>query len=333
MGVIAQSIIFLFVLSIRDSVIWAALGIVAVGVLVAIREFRANRRFVGSMWGLAVLLIIASLQTLFLAFNPHSVYGKGGELGHHGLWHALFYQLQYHPDWQKRYASEYDNASGDNLPHVVARKYLLQHPSTKTEDIYLDADHKQIKAQARELLVRRAFIDFFINDPKFVIENILIYNVRSAGQALVSFLHSLTRHLSLLGIIIGVSVLAGAAILTSGEYDRRVLVMGPLLLTGAFVLSLLPNVLAIPTIIVMSDPCFLLLAALIGWVVFAVTEAMRLGITKWNESSLANSVPAVLNRDRERLFEGCRLVMAKIFLKPGAIEGHVTNVDRGHGRG
>jgi hypothetical protein len=332
-GIITQSIIFLFVTSIRDSIIWAALGIFVVGVLVAIREFRAKRSFVGSMWSPAVLLIIGVLQTLLLSSSLHPVYREGGELGHHGLWHALFYQLQYHPDWNQKYASRYDNASGDTLPQVAAQKYLLQHPVPEGEDVYLDAAHKQIKAQARELYVRKAFIDFFTNDPKFVIENILIYSPKTALRVLAGFLYSLTRHLSLLGVMIATSLLAGVAMLTAGENGSRMFLRAPLLLTGAFVLSLLPNVLAVQHLLVMSDPCLLVLAALISWVVFAVTEALRWAITWWNESALVDSVLSVFNRDREGLLQWCRLVMSKIFFELGAIKRHVADVDSGHGFG
>jgi hypothetical protein len=62
----------------------------------------------------------------------------------------------------------------------------MLHPPSDLETVYLDQDHKQIKARTREFYVREAFIDFFVNDPKFVTGTILNRNgisPASAGEA------------------------------------------------------------------------------------------------------------------------------------------------------
>jgi hypothetical protein len=120
-------------------------------VVVGVQEFRAKRRFAVSMWRVAALLVVV----LYLSRSLHPVYAKNGELGYHGVWHAPFYQLQRHPDWKKKYASAYDNAAGDTLPQAAARNYLEQHPPSDPESVYLDPDHKQIKAWLRESYVVR----------------------------------------------------------------------------------------------------------------------------------------------------------------------------------
>ena len=153
-------------------------------------------------------------NTVHLSRSLHPVYKTDGALGYHGLWHALFYQLQYNPDWDERYAASYGNAAGDTLPQVAAQKYVLQHPPAPSEDIYLTPDHSysQMKARARETYIRKAFLEFVANDPKFVIAT-FADNVKRAGTVLMSFLSSLGRHPFLLGLIVAVSFLAGAAIL------------------------------------------------------------------------------------------------------------------------
>jgi len=334
-GVIIQSIILMFVMSIRASIIWAAFGIIVLALIVAVQGFRAKMGITASMWSVAILLIVASLQTLYFSRSLHPVYHKNGELGYHGVWHALFYQLQGHPGWQKKYASAYHNSAGDSLPQAAARYYLMQHPSVDPDSLYLDPNHKDMKARVMELYVRKAFIDFFLHDPRFVAETILIYNVKGVARTLWDFLGSLLRNHSWTSVGLGFAMIfiAGVAMLMSEAHDQRLLMKGPMLVTGTFFISLLPNVLTVQGVLLMSDQCFLFLSVITVWILFLVTQAMRIGINWASEARLSNSVLPLLSRGRDGFFERCHPVTSKIFFKQRAIEGHVANVDGGHGRG
>jgi hypothetical protein len=49
----------------------------------------------------------------------------------------------------------------------------------------------------------------------------------------------------------------------------------------AFVVSFLPSLVSVLTIKVMSDPCLMLLGAVVAWLVFAATEAWRWAASRW----------------------------------------------------
>ena len=331
-GAIAQSVILFFVVSIRSSAIWAAAAILALGLVVVFSELLARKKLASGAWALAVLLAVGGVQTVHLTRSLHPVYKTDGALGYHGFWHALFYQLQYNPDWDKRYAASYGNAAGDTLPQVAAQKYVLEHPPPPSEDIYLTPDHSysQMKARARETYIRKAFLEFVADDPKFVIAT-FANNVKRAGAVLMSFLSSLGRHPFVLGLIVAVSFLAGAAIMLAEGAGPRMLASAPLLLTGGFLISLLPNLVSVQTIKVMSDPCLMLLGALIACAVFAVTEALRWAARRSAQSGLKDFVPSILNGGGDSLAQRCQPVLAKMFLKQAAVEREVADVDDGHG--
>ena len=289
-GAIAQSVIFSFVVSVRASAIWGAVAIVALGVVLLFSELWARKKLAPGSWGLAVLLTVGLVYTVHLSRSLHPVYKTDGALGYHGLWHALFYQFQQNRDWEEKYAASYGNAVGDMLPQMAAQKYVLQHPPSPSEDIYLTPDHTLMKPRARETYIRKAFLEFVANDPKFVIAT-FAGNVGRAGTVLMSFLRSLGRHPFQLSLIVAGAFMAGAAILASDAAGRRILAQAPLLLTGGFLVSLLPNLVSVQGIKLMSDPCLMLLASLIAWIVFGATEALRWAQTRFSHSGLSENPP------------------------------------------
>jgi hypothetical protein len=103
-----------------------------------------------------------------------------------------------------------------------------------------------------------------MNDPKFVAETILVYNVKGVALSLWDFLRSLARNHSWMsvGVGLGIILVAGIALFASEDRDHRVLLKGPLLVAGAFIVSLLPNLLTVQGVLVMSDQCFLFLSAI-----------------------------------------------------------------------
>jgi len=331
-GAIAQSVILFFVVSVRSSAVWAAVAIVALGVVLLFSELWARKKLAPGSWGLAVLLTVGLVYTVHLSRSLHPVYKTDGALGYHGLWHALFYQLQQNRDWQEKYAASYGNAVGDTLPQMAAQKYVLQHPPSPSEDIYLTPGHTLMKPRARETYIRKAFLEFVANDPKFVIAT-LAGNVGRAGTVLMSFLRSLGRHPFQLGLIVAGAFMAGAAILASDAAGRRILAQAPLLLTGGFLVSLLPNLVSVQGIKLMSDPCLMLLATLIAWIVFGATEALRWAQTRFSHSGLSEYLPSMLHGGGDRFLQRCRPVLAKVFLKQPAVERRIADVDGGHGRG
>src|SRR5439155_18688815 len=105
-----------------------------------------------------------------VTLNP--VYRSKGEISHHVFWQSVFYQLQFHPRWDKKYAASYDFATYDELPVLAAKKYLIRHLPSNPENLYLTPDRQYLRLAAAELYVRKAFFEFFANDPGFVLESL-----------------------------------------------------------------------------------------------------------------------------------------------------------------
>jgi len=132
----------------------------------------------------------ASIPGLDLA--PPRLQGQG-EISHHIVWHSLFYQLQFHPRWEGNYASQYDHAVYDDLPQVAAKRYLLRNPPPDPQRVYLTEDHQYLQVAASETYIRKAFFEFFSNDPAFVLETYLIYTPAKIFRLLGALIRSLPQ--------------------------------------------------------------------------------------------------------------------------------------------
>jgi hypothetical protein len=303
-----QSIVLVFAVWIRATAIWTimglsmlALGIAAIGVLK--RCFQLHY-----LWSLGVLLSAWLVHAVWTSISLHPVYREKGEISHHVLWQAIFYQLQFHPQWRERYGAEYDNAVLDELPLVAARKYLARHPHEDLDDVYLTSDRKYLKVAQAETYVRKAFFEFLASDPKFVLETYFIHipiklffilgpmqiSVQSSYLGIhpadlfigpraelvpldwqyVGVLGSFNRTSAVQFMLLCLSFFVMAGFLVTEPEDRRLLQRCVLLLTAGFFVSLWP-VLPAPDIQVVADQYFVLLLALGGWAVLALCAGMR----------------------------------------------------------
>jgi hypothetical protein len=281
-----QSIILLFAYWIRASAIWVVFGVLVLGAFVAIEEIRTRRLQFRSMWSLGILLAVCALQTLWASTAAHPIYKEKGEIAHHVLWHSVFYQLQFHPQWQQKYAAEYDNARFDELPPVAAKKYLMRHPAPPSAAIYLTEDHQYLKVAATETYARKAFLEFFANDPKFVLETYLVYSPMSVLRALGSLAKPLpdgSRNGGIMSslegnaaeyMLLGIILVLIAGFLAVENIERPIFAQCALIMTAAFFISVLP-VLPAPNRTTIGDPYFLLLIVLGSWSVLGLCALMR----------------------------------------------------------
>jgi hypothetical protein len=303
-----QSIILVFTIWIRTTAIWTifALSMLAAGVLVI---GLLNRRFeLRRLWSFGLLLAVWLVHVVWTSIVIHPVYREKHEIMHHGVWHAVFYQLQFHPQWLERYGAEYDYAVLDDLPPVAAEKYLLRHPPADPQTVYLTADRRHLTVAGSETYIRKALFEFFTRDPKFVLETYAIYaplklffvlgpmqiskeSIYLGFQPVQLFagprpeavppawefagvLRSASRASMTEIAMFGIAFLLLAGLLATEVANRRLFTRGILLVTAVFFISLLP-VLPAPDIQVVSDQYFLLLTALGGWIVRALCLGMR----------------------------------------------------------
>jgi hypothetical protein len=89
----------------------------------------------------------------------------------HSFWEPLFYDLQLHPDWNKKYAAQYEGASGDAIAPEAVKLYRQRHNLVHNKDDYMKGDERGIlKMSTYERYVRDAYIEFVLNDPWYVVQ-------------------------------------------------------------------------------------------------------------------------------------------------------------------
>src|SRR5215831_11074627 len=272
---IVQSTILVFAFWIRASAIWVILAIAVFAGLITICGLLKRRNKLRRVWCLGILLAVLAVHTLWVTMTLHPIYRSEGEISHHVFWHAVFYQLQFHPRWNKKYAASYDFATFDELPRVAARKYLLRHPPPHPEQMYLTQDRQYLRIAPSEAYIRKAYFEFFANDPRFILESLLIYNPLGMAIVLAGYLSSLDRVtvMELLSASVVLFILA-AFLLADGE-QQRLFKQGVLLATGGFFVSLSPILLTVPGYQRMGDQYFALLIMLGCWTVLALAAGLR----------------------------------------------------------
>jgi hypothetical protein len=283
---ILQSIILIFALWIRATAIWVIVAVSLLAIAVTTQDL-LNRRFnLRQVWGFGVLLSVWFVHAIWTSMALHPIYKEKREISHHVVWHAIFYQLQFHPNWKQRYAAEYDNMEFDELPLAAAKKYLMRHPPRAPEEVYLTEDRKHLKVAASEAYIRAAFVEFMEKDPKFVLETYFIYSpIRifyilgpmTAGSGNSGIMRSLRRDPPFEYALLGITFCMLAGFLATEDIERRLFSHGVVLLTATFFVSLLP-ILPAPDFPTVVDQYLALLTVLGSWAVLTLCAGMRMCI-------------------------------------------------------
>lgn len=174
-----QSLLVCLAIQIRVTAAWIPLGflLVLLGVAACRLFLKSASGFplpsLASCWPLGVCLLAATVSHVGtkLSFHPQA-YGQKGSMSSHTLWHAVYYSLQGHPEYQAKYAAAHDFKVDDDMPLQAVTNYLRNHPEKETPDIYIAG--KTLKGAAYERLCREAFWEFFQKDPRFVVETFFV---------------------------------------------------------------------------------------------------------------------------------------------------------------
>jgi hypothetical protein len=287
LGIVIQSAIIAFSLLIRATVVWVlvALTLLSLGTLFAAwRRGEAGR--LRRLWPMAILGFVLIIQAWHVQASLHPRYEAKGELSRHVIWHTIFVELANHPDWPVKYAEQFQNAIGDELPPTAARLYLIRHPPDRPEEVYQSADRQSLKSAAAETYVRKAFFEFFVNDPRYVIETFMLYNPRLLYEGLAKLLLSLDRDLTYAMPVVVIFICL--ALLIAGDPRQlRLAVFAILLLPIYFVVSLLPLALSLPAMMAMADQFYMLLATAGGMFVLLLSFLFRMVFTRGRDPYLA----------------------------------------------
>ena len=185
---------------------------------------------------------IVLLTNVYLAVMSHPGRAANGYVARHNVWHALFYNLQTHPDWKDRYGVEYDNKDGDFLPIFAARRYLANHPDEWARWNPNRGDPFQIAISqvGIEYLIKQAFVEFVERNPLFALQIWTDYNPRTLYLYSSVFLRQYLAWMptGLLAGLIGAGFLCG--VVASTQDRRRMLASIPILALLCLI-SVLPN--------------------------------------------------------------------------------------------
>src|SRR5262249_42659356 len=143
------------------------------------------------------------------------------------------------------------------------------------EQMYLTQDRQYLRIAPSEVYIRKAYFEFFANDPRFILESLLIYNPLGMAVVFAGYLSSLDRSTVMELLSASVVLLILAAFLVADSDQRRLFKQGVLLATGGFFVSLLPILLTVPNYPTMGDQHFALLIMLGCWVVLTLATGLR----------------------------------------------------------
>jgi hypothetical protein len=275
---VVQSVILVFALLIRASTVWIVLSIVVLATLLGLSDLCRHRFGFTRFWSVGLLLVVWAIHVTYVALTLHPVYRSKGEISHHVFWHAVFYQLQFHPQWDEKYSAQFDNAHYDELPLAAAKKYLLRNPPTNPEIVYVTPDRKYLNVAAAETYVRKAFVEFLYHDPRFVFESMFIYNPISMYTVLTTYLSSWNRISSVAYLTLLAYLLAAAWFLSVCGAEYRLFAGVTLFVTCAFLLSLAPISITVASPRTMADQFTMLLIAIVSLALLALTSGLRIGL-------------------------------------------------------
>jgi ABC-type multidrug transport system fused ATPase/permease subunit len=274
---VVQSVVLVFALLIRVSAIWTVLSIVTLAILIGLSDVSRQRFGFIRFWSVAVLLAVWAVHATYVLVTLHPVYHGKGEISHHVFWHAVFYQLQFHPQWNQKYSAQFDNAQYDELPPVAAKKYLLRNPPPDPEAVYLTPDHKYLTYAAAEIYIRKAFFEFMYRDPRFVFDSIFVYNPLRMYTILKDYLSSWNRVSSVTYLLVTAYLVAAAGFLSVSSDEYRLFARVTLFVSCAFLLSLAPICITVVDVRTMADQFTMLLIAIVSGVLLGLTTGLRIG--------------------------------------------------------
>jgi hypothetical protein len=297
-SLIGQTTLLAFAYAIRSSTIWttATVGVVFVALIArpALRAWRTRSSTlpVQTMARCAVVAIFAA--TLFGISGFRSIYLTppcGASLNSHPIWHSVFIGLSFNPEWTTRFAADYDNAGGDYLSFLAAKKYAIAHHLPYQTEPTIWASTPQAAEPmpfgswlVYEKILRAAIIEFTLRNPGYVLKTVFIYKP-------VQFFHTLEDTISLMWKDLTPMKTAVAAImlvLLAGLQGRRheANAVGypiiAVLVIVSFVMSASPSLVAYPTSSLIADQVYVAVALMIFcsvWILGSISAL--LGPRSW----------------------------------------------------
>ena len=279
--VVVQSALLFLVVNARSTGFSAVISLIGIGILVvayAMVMRRRGRFIVKLLWPISLTVgIVFGLYLGSMVAQDSQLSGEG-QTRHHSIWASTYYNLQLHPDWKKKYALKHGNQSGDGPAMYAMRKYR------KTHGISDPLTHEVID---RDL--RRAYIDFVINDPAYVFELVFYYNSKfifgSSMWPAVKKSFRMMNNIDVLVMIVLVLSLSVVSLRKKSFFSISSKLGGLIIFTLAaslptWLVLLIVSALSEPLILVITTAHALTILAMVG-VVVSTRHLMMVGRREW----------------------------------------------------
>ncbi len=302
-GVLLQSMLLAFSLSLRSSAAWLVIAfaiflIFLIGRRIlrhdcripSTRELVANlARGPGKRPAMIAILAFGVLAAASLVryAQTDERYFRDDNLPHHLVWHNAFLGLGLSPEWPsvKPYPDLPDFGDGAGFLLFAHRmEERGESANSLSNEVYAKAYYR---ARTYERVIRDEYLAFAAAHPRYMLKLFFEIKPRVAKEILTGLINSVPVAAIVLALV---SVFLGAALLASARYAKFGVVLGLIWLS-----SLLPVFWAYPATYVMSDAdwaTLLILVAIpalvVAWLVQVVAAAKR-SITHWTSPARAAS--------------------------------------------
>jgi len=297
-ALVGQSALIAFAYASRGTAVWAVATVSLVfAVLLAkpvLRALNARARTLPAQAATRCALMMVFAATLVGISGVRSIYLTppcGASLNAHPMWHNVFMGLSRSPTWNDTFAADYDNAEGDSLSFVAAKKYAVAHhlPYRTEPTIWVETPQTLTMTDepmpfgswlVYEKVLRAAFIEFTLRHPGYVLKNFFIDKPLLFVRVVKDTISRMWNDLSWPAIAIVATMLVLLAGLRGRQKEPDALSYPVIttLVMASFVVSAGPLILIYPQSFLVADPVYVAVALLIFsavWVLDGIFGLLR----------------------------------------------------------
>jgi hypothetical protein len=295
-ALVGQTALLAFAYTIRNSTIWmtATVGLVFAAFLArpALHAWRARSLALPAQATARCAVVMVFAATLFGISGFRSIYLTppcSAALNSHPIWHSVFLGFTSNPDWMTRFGADYDNADGDELSFVAAKKYAVAHslPYQTEPSIWVRTPQTQSMAvdpmpfgswPVYEEVLRAAVIEFALRHPGYVLKNFFIYKPLNFIHTLEDVISRMWTDLTRPQIVIVAIMLALLAGLQGRrrEADTFGYPLIAALALVSLVISASPSIIAYSASYLIADQVYVAVALMIFFCVWVLGSIVAL---------------------------------------------------------
>lgn len=214
--------------------------------------------------GVIILLVLTTVTVLQLG---RSMFVPRGDLYSHFVWHEVFYGFQFSPDWNSRFAAQYNYATHDSLSYTAAEMYAQAHHNIPHRT---NAEH--------DAVMRSVVFQFIYEHPIFALKSFLVDRPHSFIGPIYNFANVVYSSVpdymffAILGMCCCLGILGSV---NSIQYNFLTFLSAVCVLVLSFAVSLDSVFVAYSDKYLISDQAFLLVAIIVSLLIWTFTKAFQ----------------------------------------------------------